>query len=170
MRFHPYGIGLDNSTAAYQTGGTQARTTANPLGGVWEVTVDTSRTSPATPATFDVTGAILGATVSPNPDIVDSATIGVPVARSYTITNVLGAFTGRAVGSALGSARVANPTIDMTAQQQYVVNVSAGSTSLRATIGGPSDLGADLDLYVFNCTTGACVLAGRARVEAPRNR
>lgn len=162
MRFHPYGIGLDNSTAAYQTGGKQSRTTTNPLAGVWEVTVDASRTSPATPATFDVTGAILGATVSPNPDIVDSATLGVPVARSYTITNVLGAFTGRAVGSALGSARVANPTIDMSAQQQYVVNVSAGSTSLRATIGGPSDLGADLDLYVFNCTTGACVLAGQS--------
>jgi hypothetical protein len=48
------------------------------------------------------------------------------------------------------------------AQQQYLVAVSAGSTSLRATIGSPSDPAADLDLFVFNCTTGSCVLAGQS--------
>ena len=37
-----------------------------------------------------------------------------------------------------------------------------GSTSLRATIGSPSDPAADLDLFVFNCTTGTCVLAGQS--------
>ena len=40
--------------------------------------------------------------------------------------------------------------------------VTAGSTSLRATIGSPSDPAADLDLFVFNCTTGTCVLAGQS--------
>ncbi|HET7292098.1 MAG TPA: serine protease, partial [Vicinamibacteria bacterium] len=35
------------------------------------------------------------------------------------------------------------------------------STSLRATIGSPSDPAADLDLFVYNCTTGTCVLAGQ---------
>jgi hypothetical protein len=162
MRFHPYGIGLDNSSAGYQTGGSQQRTTSNPLAGVWEVTVDASRTSPASPATFSVTGSILGVTVAPNPDVIASATVGVPVARSYSITNLLGDFTGRAVGTALGSARVLNPTIDMTAPQTYPVNVTAGSTSLRAKIGATSDLGADLDLYVFNCTADPCVLAGQS--------
>jgi hypothetical protein len=42
------------------------------------------------------------------------------------------------------------------------VDVTAGSTSLRATIGHTSDPGADLDLFVFNCTTGSCVLAGQS--------
>jgi hypothetical protein len=30
------------------------------------------------------------------------------------------------------------------------------------TIGGTSDPAADLDLFVYNCTTGTCVLAGRS--------
>src|SRR6185437_2791812 len=47
-------------------------------------------------------------------------------------------------------------------QQQRVVTVAPGSTSLRATIGSPSDPGADLDLFVYNCTTGSCVLAGQS--------
>ena len=41
------------------------------------------------------------------------------------------------------------------------MTVTAGSTSLRATIGNPSDPAADLDLFVFNCTSGTCVLAGQ---------
>ncbi|HET8968322.1 MAG TPA: hypothetical protein VFN06_02710, partial [Gaiellaceae bacterium] len=48
------------------------------------------------------------------------------------------------------------------AQQQYVTSVAADSTSFRATIGGTSDPAADLDLFVFNCTTGTCVLAGQS--------
>jgi hypothetical protein len=43
-----------------------------------------------------------------------------------------------------------------------VVAVTPGSTSLRATIGSASDTGADLDLFVYNCTTGTCVLAGQS--------
>jgi|KBSSwiStaDraftv2_1062776.scaffolds.fasta_scaffold00419_31 hypothetical protein len=162
MRFHPYGVGLDNSTAAYQTGGSQSRTTSNPLGGVWEVTVDTSRTSPVSPSMFTLAGSILGASVAPNPDIIPSATIGVPVARSYTITNLYGAFTGRGVGTTLGSAYIANPSISTGQQTIFDVTVLAGSTRLSATIGSPSDLGADLDLFVYNCTTGSCVLAGQS--------
>lgn len=40
--------------------------------------------------------------------------------------------------------------------------VTPGSTSLRATIGSTSHAGADLDLYVYNGTTGTCVLAGQS--------
>ena len=40
--------------------------------------------------------------------------------------------------------------------------VPTGATSLRATIGSPADPGADLDLFVFNCTSGTCVLAGQS--------
>jgi Bacterial pre-peptidase C-terminal domain len=100
--------------------------------------------------------------VSPNPDIIASATLGVPVARSYTMTNLFGAFTGRAVGTTLGSAKTATPTIANLAQQQFVIPVAAGSSSLRATIGGTSDHAADLDLFLFNCTSGSCVLAGQS--------
>jgi hypothetical protein len=74
---------------------------------------------------------------------------------------LFGAFTGRAVGTGLGSALRATPSIAHHAQQTFPVVVAAGSTSLRATIGGPSDPAADLDLFVYNCTSGTCVLAGQ---------
>jgi len=171
LRWHPYGLGIDSNAVsncyAGQPGGTcstgsaTSRTTSNPLAGVWEVTVDARRNSDnLNGAPFTLTASILGASVSPNPDLIASAAIGVPVARSYTLTNLFGAFTGRAVGTTLGSAFRATPTIANLAQQQYPVTVAAGSTSLRATIGGTSDPAADLDLFVFNCTSGTCVQAG----------
>ncbi|MFC5178792.1 S8 family serine peptidase [Nocardioides taihuensis] len=173
LRFHPYGVGIDgnattncynpNAGAGCSTGSATSRTTSNPLPGVWEVTVEARRTSDAVSAPYTLTASILGASVSPNPDTIPSADIGVPVARSYTMTNLFGAFTGRAVGTALGSAKLATPTIANLAQSQTAINVAAGSTSLRVTIGHTSDPGADLDLYVYNCTSGSpCVLAAQS--------
>jgi hypothetical protein len=170
LRFHPYGVSLeDNSSLSCYTpssgscvGSPTSRTTSNPQAGVWEVTVEARRTSDTENAPYTLTMSILGATVSPNPDVIASATLGTPVARSYTLTNGFGAFTGRAVGTTLGSAKTLTPTITGGVQQQRVVSVTAGSTSLRATIGSTSDTGADLDLYVYNCTTGSCVLAGQS--------
>jgi Subtilase family len=170
LRIHPYGVGIDSNTSTNcysppaggcTTGSPNSRTVSNPIAGVWEVTIEGRRTSDAADIPFTLTASILGATVSPNPDVIPSATIGVPVARSYTLTNTLGAFTGRAVGTGLGSALMATPSIANHAQQMFDVDVTAGSTSLRATIGSPSDPAADLDLFVFNCTTGTCVLAGQ---------
>jgi hypothetical protein len=169
LRWHPWGLGVDSNAVSncYNgapggclTGSPTSRTVSNPQAGVWEVTVDARRNSDAVSAPFTLTASILGATVSPNPDVIASAATGVPVARSYDITNVLGAFTGRAQGTALGSALLQTPTIAHHAQQQFPVVVPAGTTSLRATIGSPSDPAADLDLFVFNCTSGTCVQAG----------
>jgi subtilisin family serine protease len=169
LRWHPWGLAIDSnavsncynpSIAGCSTGSPLSRTVSNPQAGVWEVTVDARRNSDAVSAPYTLTASILGATVSPNPDVIASATIGVPVARSYDITNVLGAFTGRAVGTNLGSAFRDTPTIANHELQQFAVTVPAGTASLRATIGSPSDPAADLDLFVFNCTTGTCVQAG----------
>ena len=173
LRYHPYGVEIDSnaSTSCYSppvpggtcgVGGPNSRTASNPQAGVWELTVEARRTSDVDLTPFSLTASILGATVSPNPDVIASASIGVPVARSYTMTNLFGAFTGRAVGTTLGSAFRDRPTIANLAQQQYPVVVTTGSTSLRATIGNPSDPAADLDLFVFNCTAGPCVLAGQS--------
>jgi Subtilase family len=172
LRWHPYGLGIDSNavSSCYQppqvpggtctTGSPTSRTTGAPLAGVWELTVDARRSSDTDFAPYTMTASILGATVSPNPDVIPSATAGVPIARSYTITNVFGPFTGRAAGSTLGSANRLTPTIANLEQQQFPVTVTAGSSSLRATIGGTSDPAADLDLFVFNCTSGTCVQAG----------
>ena len=172
LRWHPFGQAIDDNgvnncynppqAAGCLSGSPTSRTTTNPQAGVWEVSVDTRRTSDADNAPFTLTATILGAAVTPNPDLIPSATIGVPVARSYTLTNLFGAFTGRATGTNLGSARIGPFTIAHHAQQTYDIDVTAGSTSLRATIGHPSDPAADLDLFVFNCTSGTCVPAGQS--------
>ncbi|MFL5801476.1 MAG: S8 family serine peptidase [Roseiflexaceae bacterium] len=172
LRFHPYGVTIEpsnNSLTCYSppvAGGAScnplSRTTSNPQPGVWEVTVEARRTSDVANAPFTLTVSILGASVSPNPDVIASATIGVPVARSYTLTNLFGAFNGRAVGTTLGSARRGVFSIANLEKQEYLVDVAPGSTSLRATIGGPSDPAADLDLFVYNCTTGTCKLVGQS--------
>lgn len=82
------------------------------------------------------------------------------MSRSYTITNTGSAFTGRAVGTTLGSARRARPTITDGQQQEYSFFAAPGSTSVEATIGNASDSGADLDLLLYDCTSGTCRLAG----------
>jgi subtilisin family serine protease len=168
LRWHPYGLGVDENAVsncyvglACSTGSANSRTAANPFAGVWEVTVDARRTSDTDPVPFQLTASILGASVSPNPDVIAQASIGVPVARSYTLSNLYGPFTGRAVGTALGSAARSTPTIAHGARQTFNVQVAAGSTSLRAAINNPSDPAADLDLFVYNCTSGTCVLAGQ---------
>jgi hypothetical protein len=77
----------------------------------------------------------------------------------FTFTNRFGAFTGGAVGTPLGSAFSARPTIAAGgAQQLYNVDVPAGSTLISARIGNASDNAADLDLYLYDCHTGSCVL------------
>jgi len=170
LTFHPYGVGIESnaSTSCYLpsagscVGSPSSRTIVNPLAGVWELTVEARRTSDIDPVPFTLTASILGASVSPNPDTIASATIGTPSARSYTLTNLFGAFTGRAVGTSLGSAKIETPSasIGVGVTRPYPIVVTAGSTSLRATIGGTSDAGADLDLYVDNCTGGPCVQVG----------
>ncbi len=171
LRWHPYGLGIDSNAVsncytpaagACATGSPLSRTTSDPLAGVWEITVDARRSSDTDFAPYTMTASVLGATVSPNPDVIASVSAGVPIARSYTITNGFGAFTGRAAGSTLGSANRGTPTIAVGEQQAFDLDVTAGSSSLRATIGGTSDAGADLDLFVYNCTTGSCVLVGQA--------
>jgi subtilisin family serine protease len=172
LRWHPFGQGVDSNAVsncyvgaafACTTGSATSRSVTNPQAGVWEVSVDARRNSDNMDgAPFTLTASILGASVSPNPDVIASATIGVPVSRSYTLTNLFGAFTGRAVGTALGSARLGPFSINHLQQQQYPTTIPAGATQFRATIGSPSDPAADLDLFVFNCTSGTCVLAGQS--------
>ena len=159
LRFHPYGVGLEvNSTpncynpsaGGTDCGGALSRTAANPFPGVWEVVVEARRTSDVLVAPFSITASILGAKVEPNPDVIDTAQAGVGVNRSYTLTNLFGDFTGRAIDGNLGSARSEKPSIKNGELQTFTVTPDAGSTSLTVRIGNPSDLKSDLDLFLVN--------------------
>jgi hypothetical protein len=167
LRFHPYGVGVDSnaSTQCYSpappggscaTGSPLSRTVQGAQAGVWEVTVEARRTSDVEFAPFTLTTSLFGVAITPNPDVISSAQVGVPVPRSYSLQNNFATFTGRAVGSDLGSARRGVFTIANHAQQEYVTTIPAGSTSFRATIGGPSDPAADLDLFVYQCGDPSC--------------
>ncbi|MBP8251034.1 MAG: S8 family serine peptidase [Herpetosiphon sp.] len=172
LRWHPYGVGIDSnatnscynpSVGTCATGNSTSRTVGNPFPGVWEVTVDARRNSDNIDgAPFTLTASILGASVAVTPNPI-SASVGSVTGINVTATSLFAPFSGRVVGGgSLGSAKSAVPTIANLAQQQYPINVAAGSTSLRVTIGGTSDPAADLDLFLYNCTSGTCVLAGQS--------
>jgi hypothetical protein len=140
-----------------------SRTVFEPLAGVWEVSVDARRTSDADNAPFTLTATILGVTVEPNPDVIETATIGSLIEHEYTATNEFAAFTGGAVDTTLGSALIDTPSIADGEVQLNAVTLPAGVNSFRATIGSPSDPSADLDLVVFDCadpTDNPTTLAG----------
>ena len=173
LRYHPYGTHLESNQSpncynppapggSCDLGDPTSRTVANPQAGVWEVTVEARRTSDTQIAPYTLTASVLGASITPNPDVIAAGVLGQPINRTYTLSNQFGAFTGRASGTALGSAKIATPTITDGAQQQFQVSVTPGTTSLRAKIGGTSDHGADLDLFAYNCSSGTCVLAAQS--------
>jgi subtilisin family serine protease len=170
LRFDPFGIPLDttSSTSCYNpdagAGCTPAsptsRTRSNPTPGVWEIVVESRRTSDADKSPYSITASVLGTSISPNPDVIASAPLGGSLARSYQVTNSLSAFKGGVAGGQLTSAKIARPTIANLAVQTYDITVPAGATSVSATIGKTSDISADLDLTLQNCTSGTCVTAG----------
>jgi hypothetical protein len=97
------------------------------------------------------------AVIAPNPDDASAQAFGVPFARQYSVHSTGDAFTGRLRGGPLGSSRLARPTITDLSQQQFQVTVPAGSPSLVAEIGNVADTSADLDLFLYDCSTGTCV-------------
>jgi subtilisin family serine protease len=169
VRYDPTGIPVDStsSTDCYNPdagggcpGGTAtSRTVADPMPGVWEVVIEARRTSDADTSPWSLSMAVQGASVEPNPDVIPEATPGESVEREYTVTNTLGGFTGALTSAPLDSARKERPSIGEGETQTYDVTVPEGATALTATIGSASDGGADLDLFVYDCTSGTCELA-----------
>jgi subtilisin family serine protease len=172
LRFTPQGLPLDSNSSlscydpdagAGCAGGTpHSRTVVNPQPGVWELVVEARRTSDVKLAPFGLTATVLGTAISPNPDVVASATLGVPQVRNYTVANQLAGFTGRLVGGgALASTQTQRPTIANQAQQDFDVTLPAGVTTYTIRTGNSSDLRADIDLVVFRCSTPTtCVQVG----------
>ena len=165
LRFHPWGLGVDSnaSTSCYfpsagscATGDPLSRTVDGADAGVWEVTVEARRTSDTDWAPYTLTASLFGVSVSPNPDDIAEAQVGVPLPRSYDLHNGFASFTGQAVGTPLGSARRGVFTIANGELQHYTTTIPAGTTSFRATIGSPSDAAADLDLFVYECSDATC--------------
>jgi hypothetical protein len=152
IAFHPYGLPIDStsSLACYSNRGTDAtcnsgkRVYANPQAGVWEVVVESRRTSPVASTPYTLTSSALGVTVVPAAQTVTDAAAAV----SWKVTNDFGLVTLSGAGGSLGSALTDTPTIADLAKQTRTVVVPQGAERLDVSIGSTSDTGADLDLFV----------------------
>jgi subtilisin family serine protease len=162
---HPFGVPLTAASQAigFTTGpATVSRViTTGPTDGVWEVVDAASRAAVPVSSTYEVTFEAFRVTLDPSGWTNDPTTIGVPYTQSFTATNQYAAVSTTQAGSAFASVSTQVASILAGgAQQVYNITVTTGTTSLNVTIGGASDPGADLDLFVYNCTTGTCVPAG----------
>jgi hypothetical protein len=155
--FNPYGVPVeDTSSLSCYTNfsdpadcNPNSRAYENPLPGVWEIEVESRRTSASLSNPFQLTAAIQGVTVTPAVLELPSVTAGVPTPVTWTLHNDFGPVRVQGRGGPLGSAFTARPSIATGETDTYTVEVPAGATRFDAVIGNPSDQGADLDLYVY---------------------
>ncbi|SDP52016.1 pre-peptidase C-terminal domain-containing protein [Streptomyces sp. cf386] len=142
----PYGV----TAADDDPNTTDIASYEDPLPGVWEIEVDSRRTSPLLDNPYKLNATVYGASFAPEAVTVPEAKVGTPIAASWTVTNKLEAVDGKLKGGALGSSKTARPTIADGASQTSTVEVPEGTTSLDVAIGKVSDLGSDLDLNVYD--------------------
>ncbi|MFI7338154.1 S8 family serine peptidase [Streptomyces sp. NPDC050085] len=158
ISIHPYGVPVDETStpSCYPNYNNPANTCrpdlrsyADPQAGVWEIEVESRRTSPLldNPYTLDV--ALLGAAFDPAVQTLPEAKVGTPAAVTWKVTNNFAAINGgKLQGGPLGSSKSARPTIAGGATQTSTVEVPTGTERLDVAIGNVSDQAADLDLTV----------------------
>jgi len=121
----------------------------NPLPGVWEIEVESRRTSPVLRNPFQLTARVQGVTVEPPVIELPAVETGESSDLGWVVENGFGPVRVSGQGGSLGSADSQRPTIADGEVQTFQVTVPAGATRLQVAIGDTSDLGADLDLLVF---------------------
>ncbi|MCX5263534.1 S8 family serine peptidase [Streptomyces sp. NBC_00199] len=158
ISIHPYGVGVEDSSTIYcysnypDTNGCRpdARSYQNPQAGVWEIEVESRRTSPLLDNPYKLDATVYGAVFDPATVTVPEAKVGTPAAVSWKVTNNFAAIDGKLAGGPLGSSKSTRPTIANGVTQTTTVEVPAGAKSLDVSIGNVSDASADLDLTVFD--------------------
>lgn len=120
----------------------------NPMPGVWEIEVESRRTSPLLDNPFRLQVRAQGVRVRPATVELPSLTVGEPAPVSWTTTNTFGKVRITGQGGPLGSVQDGRRTIDDKATLTVKVAVPEGVTRFDVSIGNVDDPGADLDLYV----------------------
>ncbi|MFD0271769.1 S8 family serine peptidase [Streptomyces sp. NPDC127106] len=159
ISIHPYGVGVEDSatTQCYPNYDNPAnkcrpdlRSYENPTPGVWEIEVESRRTSPLLDNPFKLDVSVLGAGFDPAVKVLPEVKQGTPAPVQWTVKNEAAAISGgKLQGGPLGSAKVAKPTIAGGEQQTTTVTIGEGVSRLDVAIGKTSDTGADLDLDVL---------------------
>ncbi|MCF3135795.1 S8 family serine peptidase [Streptomyces olivochromogenes] len=158
IAIHPYGTPVDNTSTPfcynnYLDGNgckPDVRAYADPQAGVWEIEVESRRTSPLLDNPYKLDVTLLGAAFDPETVTVPEAKVGTPATASWKVTNGFAALDGKLVGGPLGSSKTARPAIKQGETQTTTVAVPEGAKSLDVAIGGVSDTAADLDLTVYD--------------------
>ncbi|NGO12106.1 S8 family serine peptidase [Streptomyces sp. HC44] len=159
IAIHPYGVPVDptatvncypNYANPDNTCRPDLRSYADPQPGVWEIEVESRRTSPLLDNPYKLNVSALGATFDPELVTIPEAKVGTPTDVSWKVTNNLDPVEGKLAGGPLGSSKTDRPTITEGAPQTSTVEVPEGAESLDVTIGNVSAANADLDLYVYD--------------------
>ncbi|MGW0813987.1 S8 family serine peptidase [Streptomyces viridiviolaceus] len=158
IAIHPYGVPVDPTSTPYCYNNyldgngcrPDVRAYAEPQPGVWEIEVESRRTSPLLDNPYELDVTVLGAAFEPEVVTVPEAKAGTPAAASWKVTNEFAALDGKLVGGPLGSAETSRPSIKQGEKRTTTVQVPEGATSLDVAIGGVSDAAADLDLTVYD--------------------
>lgn len=158
ISIHPYGVAVDDTStpSCYPNYDNPANTCRpdmrsypDPQAGVWEIEVESRRTSSYLDNPYKLDVELLGASFDPAVQVVPEAKTGTPAPVQWKITNGFAAIDGKLKGGSLGSAVVTKPTIKQGDRQITTVTIGAGVERLDAAIGGVSDTSADLDLTVL---------------------
>ncbi|MFD4227462.1 S8 family serine peptidase [Streptomyces sp. NPDC058545] len=125
-----------------------SRTYEQPMPGVWELEVESRRTSPLLDNPFRLTASVQGAKLDPASSVVDEAPLHSAVEMTFTAVNRLAPVTAHATGGALGALAQARVTLADQQMTGKTVTVPRDATRLEVTMGNASDPDADLDLYL----------------------
>ncbi|EFL15138.1 S8 family serine peptidase [Streptomyces sp. C] len=159
ISIHPYGTGVEDSATTqcypnYDNPANQCRpdlrSYENPQPGVWEIEVESRRTSPLLDNPFKLDVSVLGAGFDPAVKVLPEVKQGTPAPVQWTVKNDAAAISGGKLrGGPLGSAKVDKPTIAAGETKTTEVTVGEGAARLDVAINKPSDTAADLDLEVY---------------------
>ncbi|MEU5974318.1 S8 family serine peptidase [Streptomyces sp. NPDC047315] len=159
ISIHPYGVQMEDSATIFcypnyesptNTCRPDLRSYADPTPGVWEIEVESRRTSPLLDNPYKLDVTLLGADFDPAITTLPEVKVGTPAPVDWKVTNKVAPVDGKLAGGSLGSAKVARPTIKQGETDETTVTVGAGVERLDIAIGNTSDRGADLDLSVYN--------------------
>lgn len=158
IAIHPYGVPVESTSSLVcypdfpnpdNTCRPDLRSYANPTPGVWEIEIESRRTSPVLDNPYKLSVAALGVSFAPAPQKLAEAKSGQATPVTWKATNNYAAVEGKLKGSTLGSAATTRPTIKQGEKQTTTVEVPAGAERLDVAIGATADAAADLDLAVL---------------------
>ncbi|WP_250028256.1 S8 family serine peptidase [Paractinoplanes maris] len=131
----------------------EERAYENPIPGIWELEIESRRTTPVLSNPFKLAAKVQGVQLTPESVTLPGVTVGRPTPVTFTVKNLFGPVTVTAQGGPLGSASRQRPTIAEGASQEYEIVVPDGATRLDVAIGNPADAAADLDLSLYQGDT-----------------